>query len=370
MARIRTIKPSFFTHEGLADLPFEHRLCFIGLWTLADNEGRMEDRPRRIAVELFPYDRSVDLDAMLNRLEAAGFIIRYEVDGSRYLAIPSLPKHQRFSGKEAGATSEYPPPPTKKATGKRSVLPREAVSASRGSNGEAVNVQEGKGREGKGREEEKALSADADRAPIGEASASREQPRVVGFVQSVPTQSVATGSMLTPASGQLTVPASPRLAADPTSSKPPPPEASPLPRATEATSRAAQAREVFAHWQQVMGHPTAKFGPERERPVLARLKDGYAVADLKRAIEGCSKTPHNMGQNDRGQKYDDLELICRTGSNVERFMRNAAASQQPQQGTGYARNYGRNEPRAKGPLLPFYDPTKDGDLYGEDPTHG
>ena len=55
MARARNIKPGFFKNEFLADLPFETRLLFIGLWTLADREGRLEDRPRKIKMELFAY---------------------------------------------------------------------------------------------------------------------------------------------------------------------------------------------------------------------------------------------------------------------------------------------------------------------------
>jgi len=49
---------------------------------------------------------------------------------------------------------------------------------------------------------------------------------------------------------------------------------------------------------------------------------------LKAAVEGCSKTPHNMGRNDTGQRWDDLELICRDGAHVERFMGNAKAPRQ------------------------------------------
>lgn len=90
----------------------------------------------------------------------------------------------------------------------------------------------------------------------------------------------------------------------------------------------AQARPeaaVFAYWQTTLGHPTAKFGGKRERAVKARLADGYTVEQLKQAVDGCSRTPHNMGQNDRGERYDDLELICRDTSHVDRFIRNAVS---------------------------------------------
>ena len=45
MARARNIKPGFFKNELLVGLPYEYRLLFIGLWTIADRDGRFEDRP-------------------------------------------------------------------------------------------------------------------------------------------------------------------------------------------------------------------------------------------------------------------------------------------------------------------------------------
>ena len=49
-----------------------------------------------------------------------------------------------------------------------------------------------------------------------------------------------------------------------------------------------------------------------------------AVEQIKLAIYGCSVTPHNNGTDPKGngQRYDDLELICRTGENIERFAGN------------------------------------------------
>lgn len=100
--------------------------------------------------------------------------------------------------------------------------------------------------------------------------------------------------------------------------------ASNRPSKKRATTTAdARILEVFEHWKQVLNHPKAKLGDERERAVKARLAQGYTVDDLKRAVDGCAVTPHNMGQNDRGEVYDDLALICRDGGQVERFMRNA-----------------------------------------------
>lgn len=107
MARIRTIKPSFFKNEHLAELPLAARMLFIGLWCLCDREGRMEDRPKRIKADVFPYD-SIDVDQTLSRLQSAGFINRYEVGEMKVIQVINFSKHQRISGTEAQSESELP----------------------------------------------------------------------------------------------------------------------------------------------------------------------------------------------------------------------------------------------------------------------
>jgi len=93
MARARNIKPGFFTNEELVELPFATRLLFIGLWTLADREGRLEDKPKRIKMHLFPADE-IDVDKALCDLQTSGFLTRYEVDGARYIQVLAFRKHQ------------------------------------------------------------------------------------------------------------------------------------------------------------------------------------------------------------------------------------------------------------------------------------
>lgn len=108
MARIRSIKPDFFTHAELCDLSPLHRLLFAAMWCHADRDGRLEDRPRELKVKCLPYD-DCDVDAMLWDLHRKGQIIRYEVDGHRYLAIPSFASHQKFHRDEK--PRGFPPPP-------------------------------------------------------------------------------------------------------------------------------------------------------------------------------------------------------------------------------------------------------------------
>ena len=96
MPRIRNIKPDFFLSENVGELKIITRLFFIGLWTQADKDGRLEDRPKRLRVQLFPYDEEdvAAVEMMLKEL-AAGFITRYQVDGEAYIQINGFKKHKR-----------------------------------------------------------------------------------------------------------------------------------------------------------------------------------------------------------------------------------------------------------------------------------
>lgn len=110
MARTRSIKPGFFDNDVLGDLPPLTRLLFIGLWCIADREGRLEDRPRKIKKAILGYDDvdSDGVDKMLQSLQDTGFIIRYEAEGSRYIQVINFVKHQNPHMKEK--PSEIPPP--------------------------------------------------------------------------------------------------------------------------------------------------------------------------------------------------------------------------------------------------------------------
>lgn len=93
-------------NEQLAELPPEARLLFIYLWMLADREGRLEDRPKRIAALALPYDRDVDVDDLLEQLAAAGFIVRYTAEGLALIQISNFSKHQTPHVRESA--SELP----------------------------------------------------------------------------------------------------------------------------------------------------------------------------------------------------------------------------------------------------------------------
>lgn len=107
MARTRYIKPDFFTDDRIVELDIETRLLFIGLWTIADREGRLENKPRQIKMKLFPADE-VDVAEKLRGLSGQGFLSLYSVDSKDFIQIKNFVKHQRPHTKEA--VSVIPPP--------------------------------------------------------------------------------------------------------------------------------------------------------------------------------------------------------------------------------------------------------------------
>lgn len=79
---------------------------------------------------------------------------------------------------------------------------------------------------------------------------------------------------------------------------------------------------IYNHWLETMHKPPAstKLTPKRKKAVTARLKDGYTVDQIKQAIDGCARDPFHMGDNTSSKRYNDLELICRSGEKLESFL--------------------------------------------------
>jgi hypothetical protein len=84
---------------------FIHRL-----WCIADREGRLEDRPRRINKEILGYDdvTAEEVDQMLQSLHDTGFIYRYSMGDEQYIQVVNFSKHQNPHIKEKA--SVIPPP--------------------------------------------------------------------------------------------------------------------------------------------------------------------------------------------------------------------------------------------------------------------
>lgn len=280
MARIRTIKPEFWQDERLSNMPRDARLLFIGLWNVADDYGRLRGHPAFIRGQVFPYDEDIDVEELLNILARGGRIVRYERDGQRFIWIRHFSEHQKMDKR----TDSKLPEPT-----------AEEMAASTQKRAEPAEKVE-------------------------EKSEPKSQVREIASAQKMAESAEKKALEWKGKEGKgKDLSSVDSAGADPTAAGP--------------------EREVFEHWRKVMAKSDrTAFDDKRRRAVKGRLGDGYSAEDLKRAVDGCAKTPHNIGQNDRGERFDDLELICRDAAHVDRFIRNAKSPPRPTAGGGRASN--------------------------------
>lgn len=98
MGRIRTIKPETPHSESLGRCTRDARLCFIFLWTLADDSGKLRGSSRMLASLLFPYDDDAPrlIDGWLAELEAQDCVRRHIVDSAHYVQIVKWSEHQKI----------------------------------------------------------------------------------------------------------------------------------------------------------------------------------------------------------------------------------------------------------------------------------
>ena len=157
MARIRTIKPGFFRSEDVSALPLRARLLWIGLWTQCDDQGRTKDNVKLIKADVWPLDpvSLADIEEDLETLADHGRIVRYEVDGRRYLEIVNWGDHQSIN---RPTPSKLPAPPLSTGNGS---YPQVRTHAQLSED----SPQEGKGKEGKGRETRARAREGADTEP-------------------------------------------------------------------------------------------------------------------------------------------------------------------------------------------------------------
>ena len=94
MARSRNIKPGFYDNELLAECSDGARLLFPALWMLADRDGYLEDRPKRIKKFAFGYDQR-EVEPLMDELRDRGFLEEIEsANGSKWLRVPHFGEHQ------------------------------------------------------------------------------------------------------------------------------------------------------------------------------------------------------------------------------------------------------------------------------------
>lgn len=116
MARKRFLTPDIWSDAFIVRLSPEERLLFIGMITLADDEGRLRAEPSYLKGEIFPMDElSVqEVAALRDHLASISKSMRkrsvylYKVCGMCYGLLPNWPKYQAPSHPTA---SRLPAPP-------------------------------------------------------------------------------------------------------------------------------------------------------------------------------------------------------------------------------------------------------------------
>lgn len=325
MPRIRSLHPDQWT-----DLPFVSctplaRLLALGLRNFADDNGIIQLNPVGWKIQILPAD-SCDIHELIFELLDHDILRYYEADGREFVEIqgfsveqkPKKPSYQHptppwFGGKPLKNLPNVENSVMLKSRQFRTDPP---VSASQFGTEPPLNAPEFRtdppvnprqfgtepplnasefGTEGK-----KPGSGEKKRPKKPKSAGQSGATAVQADLVDQQTLEVGSGSQ----------------SQDPSQSLSPPPKGTP------PLTQKSQVVEVFEFWQEVMTHPRAKLDQKRDRIIRVAMKAGYSVQDLKQAITGCSLTAHNMGQNDRGEKYDGLHVILRP-ENIDRFMANA-----------------------------------------------
>jgi len=132
VARIRTIKPEFFTSEDIVALTPFSRLLYVALWCEADKEGRLVWKPKTFKMRYLPGD-DIDIAGLCQELIDAKLVVLYG-DGLAY--IPTFKSHQHINPRESAST--LPEPSTREAR----------VPSRQSRDSDPQGGREGKGKEG------------------------------------------------------------------------------------------------------------------------------------------------------------------------------------------------------------------------------
>jgi hypothetical protein len=144
MARIRTVKPEFWTDEQVMELSPLARLLFIGMWNFCDDRGVHPASTKTLKAEVFPADdiTADQIGGLVTEMIRQGLLSEFEAQGRRWWAVTGW-HHQMIN---RPSTSKYPAPPTKSGA--------DSGSAHGELNEDSVSTHGGlpAGREGKGEE--------------------------------------------------------------------------------------------------------------------------------------------------------------------------------------------------------------------------
>ena len=108
MARIRTVKPEFWSSEQVMELAPLARLAFIGLWNFCDDGGVHPASAKTLKAEVFPSD---DLSAdsvaeMVSAMIRLGLVEEFTNGEKCYWHVTGWARHQKIDR----PTYRYPTP--------------------------------------------------------------------------------------------------------------------------------------------------------------------------------------------------------------------------------------------------------------------
>lgn len=128
MARIRTVKPEFWSSEQIMECSTNARLLFIGLWNFCDDYGRHPFSPKQIKALVFPGDNFTpdDVRGMLDELSTNDLIVVYNVEGKEFFQVTGW-HHQKIDKRQ---DAKFPGP-----LDDRSTIIRRTVSTERNTEG-------------------------------------------------------------------------------------------------------------------------------------------------------------------------------------------------------------------------------------------
>ncbi len=259
MARIRTIKPEFWTAEQLASCSRDARLLFIGLWNFCDDGGVHPASAKRVKMEVFPGDDAeiALIEYWIKELIFNGLLEEYAVDGKKYWHVISWSSHQKIDK----PNYRHPKPEDAEkfddhSSNDRRMVAEHSTNGCRTLDEHSTTIHPRNGMEGNGKEDIR---------------------EVAGATSAVGLDKNST------LAGHDDV------------------------------------QVVFAHWQQVMNKPKAKLDDVRRRKIKAALKS-FSVPDCQLAIDGCAQSDFHMGKNDNGKRYDGISLIFRNSEKIEQFI--------------------------------------------------
>jgi hypothetical protein len=158
LARIRTVKPSYFSDAKVCKLSVEAELLFVGMWCFTDCEGYLWDDPDQLQLLVFPSRPHIKVAALIEELLLSGMVAAYQtILGRDALWIRKFTEHQRIKNEPASTIAPLITDPS----GQIRTSPEPSGNV----------PQEGKGRERKGKEKSPSGGGASPSAPAGPSQA-------------------------------------------------------------------------------------------------------------------------------------------------------------------------------------------------------